>query len=222
VPISAETLRKLMDAGLEGEALLDVVAAIDADHGVTGKARSAGAIRQERYRERKASQTVTGDVTSDASRDGEDFLLSPKEVSPAPLQEITPFLPTTHKENPPKGGQKKASRLPSDWMLPVEWRQDARDAGLAEYAIDLEAEKIRDWSRSSKNGAKLDWRAAWRNWCRGAAPNQRGSPPPGKPRSVLDAINALNTRMEQADAISSEAIEGTGATVFRLSAAQQR
>lgn len=52
-------------------------------------------------------------------------------------------------------------------------------------------------------------------------PQPRGSPP-GKPRSVLDAVNALNTRMEQASADSAEAIEGTGATVFRLPAAQQR
>ena len=46
-------------------------------------------------------------------------------------------------------------------------------------------------------------------------------PPPGKPRTVLDALNALNTRMEQANANSAETIEGTGAVVVRLPAAQQ-
>lgn len=52
--------------------------------------------------------------------------------------------------------------------------------------------------------------------------SQSTGPPPGKPRSVLDAVNALNTRMEQASADSAETIQGTGAVVLRLSAAQQR
>lgn len=83
---------------------------------------------------------------------------------------------------------------------------DAKAAGLSvPDAVDTCIS--RNWIT-----VKADW----------LAPNQRGSPPPGKPRSVLDAVNALNTRMEQASANSSEAIEGTGATVFRLSAAQQR
>lgn len=202
MPVSAATLRKLMDAGLSGDDLIDVVASIDADHGAMPKVRSAHAIRQERYMERKASQNVTNDASYDVSA---ETLPSPKEVSPAPLQEITPSLPTTHKENPPKGGQKKASRLPSDWVLPTEWRQDARDAGLSESLIDLEADKIRDWSRSAKAGSKLDWRAAWRNWCRSAVPNQRGSPP--QRMTVSDAARSLREELEQANERSNQSFE---------------
>lgn len=50
----------------------------------------------------------------------------------------------------------------------------------------------------------------------------RASPPPGKPRSIQEAAYAFNAKMEQASAISAETIEGTGAVVFRLPAAQQR
>lgn len=72
----------------------------------------------------------------------------------------------------------KAFRLSDDWQLPVDWHSDAVEAGLPCSLIALEASKMRDWSRSSKNGVKLDWRAAWRNWCREAAarPQARGSP----------------------------------------------
>jgi len=75
----------------------------------------------------------------------------------------------------------RAKRLPADWVLPNDWRQDAVDVGLDPSRCDIEAEKMRDWSRSAKAGAKLDWRAAWRNWCRKAHETQnqpRGSPKP--------------------------------------------
>lgn len=83
---------------------------------------------------------------------------------------------------------------------------DARAAGLTPaQAIDTCIS--RNWIT-----VKADW----------LAPRQQSTAPPGKPRSVLDAVRNLNTRMEQADAISTEAIEGTGATVLRLSAAHQQ
>lgn len=145
--------------------------------------RSAGAKRQQRYRDRnKASLTVTGDA-------GDDVSALPSKEGPQTPKETQPS-PSTHKENPLRG-QKKASRLPADWVLPDEWRQDALDAGLRPDRIDLEADKLRDWSRSSKNGAKLDWRATWRNWCREAA--SRGQPrgSPARPDSPLDVADRL-------------------------------
>lgn len=85
MPVSADTLRKLMDAGLSGDALLDVVASIDADNAT--KARSGGAERQARYRARKAS-TVTSDVTRDVT---ESVTPPPdKESSPTPPKETNP------------------------------------------------------------------------------------------------------------------------------------
>lgn len=85
MPVSADTLRKLMDAGLSGDALLDVVASIDADNGP--RTRSNGAERQSRYRARKAA-TVTSDVTRDVT----DSVTPPpnKESSPTPPKETNP------------------------------------------------------------------------------------------------------------------------------------
>src|SRR5690606_34781373 len=67
--ISASTLRLLLQAGLEGEALIEVVESMEKDHG-SDKPRSSAAIRQERYRQKKASQNVTSDVTSDVTAKG--------------------------------------------------------------------------------------------------------------------------------------------------------
>lgn len=94
---------------------------------------------------------------------------------------------------------KKSVRLSESWTLPTGWGQDAIEAGLPAHLIDLEASKMRDWSLSSPNGAKKDWRAAWRNWCRGAAeklPRARGSPPG---RAVDSLIDNLLSQMDQAD-----------------------
>lgn len=64
MPISATTLELLMKAGLEGEALLEVVRSVEAD---TVKKRSGAAERQARYRARQKGRDVTRDATSDAS-----------------------------------------------------------------------------------------------------------------------------------------------------------
>lgn len=171
MPVSADTLRMLLAAGLTGDALVEVVASIDADHASAPKTKTAAAIRQERYRDRKAASSVTRDVTRDVSDDAE---VSPKkETSPAPLKEKT--TPSTTE---PNGSSKtRAARLTADWVLPFDWRADAIKAGLPPDRIDLEAEKMRDWSISSPNGAKREWRAAWRNWVKSAADKlPRGSP----------------------------------------------
>lgn len=94
----------------------------------------------------------------------------------------------------------RPERLDEAWVLPEGWGQDAIEAGLPAHLIDLEASKMRDWSRSSKNGAKLDWRATWRNWCREAAariPPARGSPQ--RPETPADVANRLLTEMRSAN-----------------------
>lgn len=172
-------IQQLVDAGLEPIEAAEIVTRA-AIAGAKESVRSAGAIRQERYRRNKASQTVTSDAE----------VTPPKESSPTPPKEKQP--PT--KENTPlRGVQKKASRLPETWVLPDEWRADALAAGLPEPLADLEAAKMLDWSRSSRNGAKLDWRAVWRNWCREAAarlPRARGSPQQQAPSmsQILEVI----------------------------------
>lgn len=91
--ISADTLQKLIAAGLTGDALVDVVRSIEADAEAAKPARSTGAERTARYRRRKAerdAQSVTSDVTCDGHSDV-------KETPPTPPKENTP-------PSPPKGG----------------------------------------------------------------------------------------------------------------------
>jgi hypothetical protein len=85
VPVSAETLSKLIAAGLAGEALVEVVASIDRDHESAPRHRSAHAMRQERYRQRKASQSVTSDASRDASPvPDKENPQTPIEINPSP------------------------------------------------------------------------------------------------------------------------------------------
>ena len=201
MPVSAATLRKLVDAGLSGDALVDVVASIDADHAMP--ARSSGAERQARYRERVRSASgdvteryVTGDVT-----DSDADPLPPQE-SPQTPKETTPIPPSTPKETPLRGS-KKAVRLPSDWELPLEWAAEAEAMGLPRNRIAVEAQTMRDWSLSSPDGAKRDWHAAWRNWVRRAVerlPTARGSPQflrPERPDPFKDLSQELTDEHER-------------------------
>ena len=64
----------------------------------------------------------------------------------------------------------RGSRLPKDWVLPKAWG----DWALTEFpawtpdVVRIEAEKFCDhWAaKAGKDGAKADWAATWRNWCR--------------------------------------------------------
>jgi hypothetical protein len=169
MPVSAETLRKLMAAGLSGDALLDVVASIDADGASVPKVRTAHAMRQERYRQRLASQTVT----SDASRDG----MAEKENPQTPKENQEP-----QKENTPLRGvqKKKGQRLPSDFALPDEWRDWALSRGLPAERVPVEFEKLCNWAANAPNrvGLKADWFKAWKEL--GHQSDRRAAAKPGR------------------------------------------
>ena len=112
---------------------------------------------------------------------------APVAIATAQPKQIIPDQEVRKEE--PSGSSKKqrAARLSADWVLPAEWRQDALDAGLPADRIQIEAERMRDWSMSSPSGAKLNWRASWRNWARGAAeklPKARGSPSQQQPNGT--------------------------------------
>lgn len=118
---------------------------------------------------------------------------------------ITNNLSSSLRSDEKAPAPKRGSRLPENWVLPDDWRQDATDVGLPPQRIEFEAARLRDWSRSSANGVKRDWRAAWRNWCRRVAseiPPARGSPP-SKP-SLASGFMDLARQMERQDAIRSE------------------
>lgn len=98
--------------------------------------------------------------------------------------------------------QARGARLPEGWVLPDDWRQDAIEVGLPLLRIDPEAAKMADWSRSSKAGAKLDWRAAWRNWCRSAVEKLPRSPPLSagqRPHPLSDGFGEIAAHLKRGE-----------------------
>lgn len=157
-------ISRLVDAGLDPIEAAEIITRA-AIAGVAEAGRSAGAVRQERYRHNKASQTVTSDV-GDASPLRQESPHTPKETQPLSQKENTPL----------RGVQKKGERLPDDFEPDVEW---AVSQGL--FGSETEAAKFADYWRgkAGRDACKVDWAATWRNWVRTALerqPTARGSP----------------------------------------------
>lgn len=193
MPVSAQTLRKLLDAGLAGDELVDIVASIDADQAVRSPQRSAGAIRQARYRERHSDVTSDAlcDVTSDVSAPlpSQEAPQTPQETQPSP-KERTPL----------RGVPKKGCRLPDDFEPDLEW---AIGQGMPPAVAATEVQKFSDYwrGRAGQGGVKLDWPATWRNWVRAALerlPQARGSPP-NRANPLADAFGDLARRERERD-----------------------
>jgi uncharacterized protein YdaU (DUF1376 family) len=77
---------------------------------------------------------------------------------------------------------RRASRLPTDWTLPAEWR-DWSKAERPDLDPTKVAERFRDFwvAKAGRDGAKLDWQATWRNWVRAqtAMNGRNNGPSPG-------------------------------------------
>lgn len=175
-----DTISAMREAGIPAEQILAVVenmAKNETEAKASRRAKDAERKRRQRAREVGECHAMSRDVTR-TDRDGGGQTVT-KEVSPhTPLQENLPLS----KENPPKGGQKKGSLLPSDWELPDDWRSWAKsNTPLTAEQISREAATFRDhWhSMPGAKARKADWFATWRNWCRRAeqlAPKSRASP----------------------------------------------
>lgn len=73
----------------------------------------------------------------------------------------------THPDQPE--AKARATRLPSDWTLPADYREWATtERPELASSIDTIAECFRDyWSaKSGKDATKTNWLATWRNWIR--------------------------------------------------------
>jgi hypothetical protein len=72
------------------------------------------------------------------------------------------------KKDTPNGVSKKGSRLSENWTLPKDWGEWAVSEGVDEVSVRREADRFRDYwiGKAGQAGAKLDWRATWRNWIR--------------------------------------------------------
>jgi uncharacterized protein YdaU (DUF1376 family) len=81
-------------------------------------------------------------------------------------------ITNNQEERTEKKETRRGSRLPADFTVPEEWIKEGKEvrikAGLPSVNLSAEAEHFVDYwvSRAGRDGAKLDWRATWRNWCR--------------------------------------------------------
>lgn len=178
MPVSAVTLRLLMDAGLAGDALVAVIESIDADN--AKPTRSANAERQARLRERRrvtsnvtnnATEGVTNNVTGPPLARGETNLTKVVDSSITERKkevEVALRAPAT-----------KGTRLPPDWEpKPEDWHFAVDRLGR-EGATEETASFKDHWpAQPAQRGVKLDWDGTYRNWIRRAnRPSQRAGPP---------------------------------------------
>lgn len=120
--------------------------------------------------------------------------------------------------------RKRALRMPDNFEPDIEY---AVSQGLTHSQARYEAEAMRDWSKSSPNGAKLDWPATWRGWVRRKIKDMRDNP--RKTETTLTALDRMieNDRPNFFDALTKtidyETERNVGSSpVVRLPAHAQR
>lgn len=90
-------------------------------------------------------------------------------LDPDMVDKIVEIFERANIKKPKKGDAAdratRATRLSEDWVLPADWREMAIAMGLRPHEVDREALKMKNWSLSSKNGAKVKWKQTWQNWC---------------------------------------------------------
>lgn len=162
--VIATAVKHLMAAGVTGDALLAAIEDIEAQLSNEPKPRSAGAIRQARYEQRKrqkASEMTKHDVSdgNDACDETAENVASYR-VTPVTPKGVT--APTGARRN-------RGSRITTDWTpppvadLPPEAQALATQWPAASYRAESEA-FVNFWiaepgARASKN----DWTRAWAN-----------------------------------------------------------
>jgi hypothetical protein len=162
-------ISKYVECGVDMIEAAAIVAEVLAQ--ASGKVRSAGAIRTARYRERKASQTVTKrdeSVTGDSVTKRDETVTKRHSVtSPLSIED------SSKKERK----RDRGARLSEEWKpTPEDFAEAQRSLGGAALG---ELAKFRDhWKQQpGSRGVKLDWDATWRNWVRRATEyRHRNSP----------------------------------------------
>lgn len=166
---------RMIGAGMSPEEAGAIAAEIYAAGAASAFVRSSGAERTRRWRENKASQTVT-----------KRHAVTPTENNTEPSQSVTEchkpsqcdasavlHRDTNLKKDSMRHSNRasRGTRLACDWVPSERDRLTAKQEGLSEQEIDKESLRFRDYwiGRAGAGGVKLDWSATWRNWIRTAA-----------------------------------------------------
>lgn len=154
--------------------------AIVADGDLLTNTRAEKELSEYRLRKRQAAINgkIGGDVRSKFARSSAEVRskLPPilhvvsNETNDLAQASPTPSpTPTPKEEKKEKVKVVRGSRLADDWTLPDDWRDWAakKFPHAGESAIAYEAEKFGTyWSgESGQRASKVNWQAAWRNWC---------------------------------------------------------
>ena len=155
MPVSAATLRLLMEVGVTGEALLRVTESIEKDNAQTVTPVTPNAARQARFRARqRALKALRNNVTSNVTASAR-----------ARVDGSSSLTESTGKKK--KEPAKRA--IPVDaWKPPDELLEFATAQGFTLTRYGTELDKMRDWARGT-GAVKKDWTAAARNWLRRVA-----------------------------------------------------
>lgn len=139
------------------------------------KPRSKGALRQERYAERKrqkASENVSADDNLTVADEKASALTVADVSAPSPAPSL--FLPPDPQPTPAPTHTpaqdtraRKGTRLAEDWEpAPLPAKHQAMVDGWPPGALERERDKFRNYwlAKSGGNATKSNWQLTWINW----------------------------------------------------------
>ena len=164
-------------AGMVGATLLEVEGWLDELHqaGVyefaeAGEIYSKRMVRDECLRNKRAEGGKLG---------GNPNLKVNLKVIPMVEKEVKQKPTPSSSSSSSSSNSIKASRLPTDFQIPVDWKQWAKTE-RSDIDVEMEAESFKDYwsSKGGKEACKTDWLATWRNWVRRANAAKAGQKSP--------------------------------------------
>jgi hypothetical protein len=182
--VIAAAIKHMLSAGMPHDAIVAAVADMEA---AATPVRTARQERNKRYYDSQKRLKASEQDVSDVQDEPKGSL---ETKAPTPLKTLNPS-----KENPPKGGQKKGSRLSADWTASKADLAYAASQNISGVWLDREIEKFRNYwtAKGGATAVKRDWAATWRNWVLSAV--ERGPPhgqgPPSGRGSLTDAAIEL-------------------------------
>lgn len=183
-------VERLVEHGLSiSEASSIIAEAVAAGAATSAFRRSAGALRTEKWREKKRHQTSQCDTQSAMS----ESVTKRHKASQSVTSDNTPL--SSSKIDLRKRGE----RLSPDWSPSDADRAFARQLGWSDSQIDNEAANFRDYwvAKPGSGGCKLDWPATWRKWVRSSkvkpANSASGATPTHAPAPNIDWRSVIST-----------------------------
>ncbi len=196
---------RMIGAGMSPEEAGAIAAEIYAAGVASASVRSSGAERTRRWRNNKASQSVTerhGVTLNDGDVEASQSVTERHKASQCDATTVSP-IDTKIKNYSMRNSAKasRGSRLSPEWIPSDQDRLAARSEGLSEAEIDKEALRFRDYwiGRAGSGGVKLDWSATWRNWIRTTA-EKLGKTPPAEPCASSQKLFLAAFGSEELDA----------------------